>query len=174
MIGERVKEVESSCGSCSKCQIGCPTGALVSDYTLDARRCISYLTIDKRGVLEEWEREAIGEWIFGCDICQEVCPFNHTTMKIGRRVALSEFSPEEGAGKELLLSEILSIRSDEEFVQRFGGTPLMRTKREGLLRNAAVVAGNTRSVATVVALKEACNDKSEVVREHAEWALGKI
>lgn len=182
----------SNCGSCSRCLSNCPTGALIKPYSLDARRCISYLTIEKRGYLTEEESSMVGEWVFGCDICQEVCPFNERALKhragytqsidMQPSTKLPNFSPswrefeqDAGVGPLLNLGEILMLRNDEQFVHRFQGTPLMRAKREGLLRNAACVAANTHAVVIRDPLEEAAlMDSSPVVREHASRALRNI
>lgn len=180
----------SSCGSCSRCIKNCPTGALVQPYTLDARRCISYLTIEKRGALSLEESCMLGEWVFGCDICQEVCPFNERAIKSSSSINLptkrhtalrhqdpswKEFEQESGVGPLLSLGDILMIRSDEQFVQRFQGTPIMRAKREGLLRNAACVAANTRAIMVKEALEEAAfMDSSTIVREQAARAIRRL
>lgn len=162
---------KARCGSCSQCLEGCPTDALVGDKLLDARRCISYLTIERRGVLTLQERSWIGEWIFGCDVCQDVCPFNVRAIAKRAKPDLSDFSAEHGAGQSLDLSLTLEIRSDEEFVKRFAGTPIMRAKRDGLLRNAAVVAANTRAHRALDSLEKAVmQDPSPIVRAHALWA----
>lgn len=163
------------CGSCSRCLDQCPTSALVEDRVLDARRCISYLTIEKRGSLSEQERRWLGEWVFGCDVCQDVCPFN--VISIRRRAAADceEFAPRHGAGQSLDLVELLSLRSDDLFARRFAGTPLMRAKREGLVRNAAVVAANTEYEEGLPALAAAIReDPSPVVRAHALWSFAAV
>ena len=166
---------EEDCGSCQRCIDQCPSDAIVEPFTVDARKCISYLTIEKRGSLTAWEREALGEWVFGCDICQDVCPFNHTALKFGREPDLDEFRAINGSGGLLKLDELLDIRSAYEFERRFAGTALMRAKREGLLRNAAVVAANTFSYTSLAALRSAAQeDSSAVVREHSLWALGRL
>jgi epoxyqueuosine reductase len=166
---------QSSCGSCMRCLSACPTGAFPTPFTLDARRCISYLTIEKRGLLTLQERSWLGSWVFGCDICQEVCPFNHQALDSVRPPDLAEFSPSHGAGPILKLEEILQLRTDEKFILRFQGTALMRAKRAGLLRNAAVVAANTAAVSLVPELrKSATEDISDIVRAHSLWALGKL
>jgi epoxyqueuosine reductase len=134
------KPIRRDCGSCTLCLEACPTQALTEAYRLDARRCISYLTIELREAIDPGLRPQMGDWIFGCDICQEVCPYNHSKGE----PPWPEFGPENGAGVSLPLEEILRIQTDEEFSARFAGTPLMRAKREGLLRNAAIAAGNSR------------------------------
>ncbi len=166
---------KGGCGTCRQCLDACPTNAIVEEFKIDARRCISYLTIEKEGNLLEYERSMLGEWVFGCDRCQEVCPFNHASMKRDTAPDVVEFEPERGAGDLLSLSALLDIRSDEEYLERFAGTPLMRPGREGLLRNAACVAGNTLARAAEDSLERArSEDVSPVVRECAAWALSKI
>jgi epoxyqueuosine reductase len=161
---------QSHCGSCSRCLDRCPTSAFVGERVLDARRCISYLTIEKRGYLSWQEREWLGEWVFGCDVCQDVCPFNVISISGRHQPDCPEFEAAAGVGQSLNLAEVLSIRSDAEYVRRFAGTPLMRAKREGLVRNAAVVAANTRSAELLDPLASAVReDSSPVVRAHALW-----
>jgi epoxyqueuosine reductase len=167
--------LKSRCGPCTSCIDNCPTSAFVDDYQLDARKCISYLTIEKRSELTEQERVAIGDWLFGCDICQDVCPFNNYSLRKEAAADIEELSAEHGVGQMLSLAEVLSIRSHDQFVARYAGTAIMRARREGLVRNAAVVAGNTtcadlsRELETVVR-----EDASPMVRQHALWALFKI
>ena len=176
-ILDRVPDVASAshCGRCSNCLSRCPTQAFVSERVLDARRCISYLTIEKRGALTHTERAWLGEWVFGCDVCQEVCPFNFVSLKKGLRAAIEEFNAEHGVGPALDLRRVLEIRTHEEFVTRFSGTALMRAKREGLLRNATVVAANTHAVGLLTSLEDAVKqDSSPIVRQHAVWALTTI
>jgi epoxyqueuosine reductase len=166
---------KSHCGACSRCLTECPTGAFVSEYVLDARKCISYLTIEKRGVLTPQERSWLGEWLFGCDVCQEVCPFNSVPIKTRRRSDLPELDQSAGVGQSLSLSEVLGLRDDAAFTKKFAGTALMRAKREGLLRNAAVVAGNTRAQSVLEDLEIAvCEDPSPIVRLHALWSHMRI
>lgn len=162
---------KSHCGTCSRCLTECPTGAFVSEYVLDARKCISYLTIEKRGVLTPQERRWLGEWIFGCDVCQEVCPFNSISIKTRRRSDLPELDHSAGVGQSLSLSEVLRLRDDAAFTKRFAGTALMRAKREGLVRNAAVVAANTGAQVVLEELQAAVReDPSPIVRLHAMWS----
>jgi len=161
---------QSHCGTCSRCLDRCPTSAFVGERVLDARRCISYLTIEKRGNLSWQEREWLGEWVFGCDACQDVCPFNVISISGRYRPDCPEFESAAGVGQSLNLAEVLSIRSDAEYVRRFAGTPLMRAKREGLVRNAAVVAANTRSADLLGPLASAVReDSAPVIRAHALW-----
>jgi len=139
---------------------------------LDARRCISYLTVEKKGVFSWQERELIGEWVFGCDLCQEVCPYNQGDM--GRDV-FPEFRPDQGAGPFLELGRVLTLRSEVEFRAYLGKTALRRVGRERLLRNAAVVAGNMRAYGLLPCmLKTAREDPSPLVRRHVLWALSKL
>jgi epoxyqueuosine reductase len=160
---------EGGCGSCQRCVAQCPTAAITEEGFIDARRCISYLTIEKRGIFNLAERAAIGEWVFGCDICQEVCPFNHRLSKIEPPLALVQLG---GNNSTLVLEDLLRIRTDAEFKARFGKRALTRAKRPGLLRNAACVAANTLAVNAAAALYEALTDTSPIVRRHALWALG--
>lgn len=170
--GEFQKEWRGDCGTCSRCIHNCPTGAIVAPYTIDARRCISYLTIEKKGFLETWEREAIGEWVFGCDLCQEVCPFNHMAHKSGTVSFMDNF---KGLDAQVRLEALLSLDTKELFVKRFGGTPFMRAGREGIVRNACIVAANTGSRELLSILKRvALKDSSDIVREHADWAIQRL
>ena len=167
--------IQSRCGPCTSCISECPTGAIVEERRLDARRCISYLTIEKRTALAEDERRMLGEWLFGCDICQDVCPFNGQSLRKEMAPDLEEFSFRSGAGQSLSLVDVLSIRDHNTFVARFAGTAIMRTKREGLLRNAAVVAGNTQNIEVFGHLEDVVRaDPSELVRQHALWGMYEI
>jgi epoxyqueuosine reductase len=150
----------------------CPTGAIKAPGVVDARLCISYLTIENRGEIPRELRTKVGDWAFGCDVCQEVCPYNKTKASRSR---WPEFSAEAGSGPYLKIEEILKIRTDEEFEGRFGGTPLMRPGRAGLLRNCCVAAGNKKLETAVPALLQTLReDPSPLVRGHAAWALGEI
>lgn len=122
----------SQCGACRRCLDACPTGALAESYRLDARRCISYLTIEnKKEIPEEFHAQMEG-WLFGCDLCQEVCPYNRHPIQTN----VERLSPERGAGPSLSLDEVRSIEDNRRFKERFGHTPLVRAKRSGLIRNA--------------------------------------
>lgn len=162
-------EAEGDCGRCRICLDACPTGAIVAPYTVDARRCISYLTIEHRGAIPRDLRPQIGEHIFGCDICQAVCPHNVRTAA-ARHPELAP-RPETGARPDLI--PLLNI-SEAEFRRRFRGSPVKRTKRRGLRRNVAVALGNAGDPAAVPALGKALNDTDALVRAHAAWALGRI
>ncbi len=160
------------CANCSSCMQCCPARALVRPYVLNARRCIAYLTIEKRGLLNAEEQHTIGEWIFGCDRCQEVCPFNSPD---GRADVCAEFSPQAGAGPWLALEDLFVLRSNAEFAARFSGTSLMRAGREKLLRNACCVAANSRyfpGIAHLIRIMQ--EDSSAVLREQAKNALAKL
>ncbi len=159
------------CGNCTLCLEACPTGALVEPYQLDARRCISYLTIELKEQINPELRPLMQDLIFGCDICQEVCPYNRKPSE----TSWPEFKETAGAGPAIPLKEVLQIRTEEAFLQKFAGTPLIRAKRAGLLRNAAVAAGNLRDPHLVGVLSEALQkDPSALVRQHAAWALERI
>ncbi len=155
------------CGTCRACIDACTTGAIVEPYRLDARRCISYLTIELRGPIPPAERESIGPRIFGCDICQDVCPFN-------RRVpptAEPAFQPRPGSNP-IELAELL--RMDETaFRQRFRGSPVLRATRRGLVCQAAYALGNRPDANALPALIEGLRDTDAAVREACTWALGK-
>lgn len=155
--------VGDHCGTCRRCLDDCPTGALKGDYVLDARLCISYLTIEHRGALPHEMRPQIGNWVFGCDVCQEVCPWN------GRAAP-----GEDAETLQPYLPDLLAL-DDAGFYGRYRRTALWRSKREGLARNAAVALGNTGNRDAVPFLVRALRlDPSAVVRGHAAWALGRL
>lgn len=156
------------CGSCRACLDACPTGAFVAPYVLDATRCISYLTIEHRGPIPSDLRSGIGEWVFGCDVCQEVCPWNRHAPTTSEPV----FAPAP-ALDPLALAEVFFL-SEPEFRARFRHTPLWRAKRRGLLRNAAIVLGNQRAQAARGALAHGLQDDDPLVREACAWALDQI
>jgi epoxyqueuosine reductase len=161
-----------TCGRCTRCIDECPTGAIKAPGVVDARLCISYLTIENRGEIPRDLRPLVGDWAFGCDVCQEVCPYNKRKATKSR---WPEFSEEAGAGPYLRIEEVLEIRTEEEFERRFAGTPLTRPGRAGILRNCCVAAGNLRLQKAVPSLIECLReDPSPLVRGHAAWALGEI
>ena len=165
------REVKISCGSCRRCLDACPTNAFPEPYVLDSGKCISYLTIENKGAIPIALREPMGDWLFGCDVCQEVCPFN----RFATDTKWPEFRAEAGVGPRVDLVEVLSISTDAEYRERFGGTALLRPKRRGLLRNAAVVAANVEATATVPVLIERIEtDKEPLIRGHCMWALSKL
>ena len=150
------------CGTCRQCLDLCPTGALNDGYVIEPRICISYLTIEHRGPIPRSLRSKIGAWIFGCDICQEVCPWNPSTGTTPED-ALMPFLPD------------LMALDDEGFRRRFRKTAVSRARRRGLLRNASVVLGNTGNPAAVPALARTLQEEAEpLVRSHAAWALGRL
>jgi epoxyqueuosine reductase len=156
------------CGTCTACLDACPTGAFAGPGWLDSRRCISYLTIELRTSIPQELRPGLGDWVFGCDVCQEVCPWN--------RKAPAGAEPELGGRADLErvdLVELLSL-SEEEFRHRFRGTALMRARRRGLLRNAALALGNAGDPAALPALRRALDDPEPLVREAAAWAIAQI
>ena len=161
-----------TCGRCTRCMDRCPTGAIKAPGVVDARLCISYLTIENRGEIPRHLRQLVGDWAFGCDVCQEVCPYNKAKATRSR---WPEFSEEAGAGPYLSIEKVLEIRTDEEFERRFAGTPLTRPGRAGLLRNCCVAAGNLGLEGAMPALVRCLReDVSSLVRSHAAWALGEI
>jgi epoxyqueuosine reductase len=165
-------EGTGTCGRCTRCMSACPTGAIKAPGVVDARLCISYLTIENRGAIPRELRGAVGDWAFGCDVCQEVCPYNKRKATVSR---WPEFSAGCGAGPYLKIEEVLNIRTEEEFKECFGGTPLTRPGRAGLLRNCCVAAGNLVLHESVLALVRCLSeDESPLVRGHAAWALGEI
>jgi epoxyqueuosine reductase len=157
-----------TCGGCTRCLTACPTQAFVGPYVLDARRCISYLTIELRGPIPAELRPAMGNWVFGCDVCQEVCPYN--------RDAAAGAWPQLAANPVQAAPRLLDLLAldDAKFRARYRGTALMRTKRRGLVRNACVAAGNWGDPAAVPALVTLLADSEPLVRGHAAWALGQI
>jgi epoxyqueuosine reductase len=158
--------VPDRCGTCRACLDACPTAAFTAPYVLDARRCISYLTIEHRGLIDESVRSGIGDWLFGCDVCQEVCPWNRKAQPT-REATFAAAAPPGPLDALLGLDE-------RAFRARFAGTALMRAKRSGLLRNAATVLGNRGAGRALGALRGAADDADPVVRETARWALGRI
>jgi len=158
--------IEDHCGSCSACIDVCPTGAIVAPYVLDARRCISYLTIELRGSIPEEFRAGIGNRIFGCDDCQMVCPWN----KFARASEEADFSPRHGLDSATLVT--LFRWSEAHWNAGTQGSALRRAGYEGWLRNLAVALGNGPAEPEILdALSEKANHPSEVVREHVRWAL---
>ncbi|NOX56255.1 MAG: tRNA epoxyqueuosine(34) reductase QueG [Planctomycetes bacterium] len=157
------------CGRCTRCLEACPTDAFPEPGVLDARRCISYLTIELRDQpIPHSLRAGIGPWVFGCDICQEVCPWNRKALCSDEPAFLprSDLNPADAAA--------LLRLDEEEFQRRFGRTPLRRPGRAGLLRNAAIVLGNSRDPKAVPALVRALQDPEPLVRAAAAWALGQF
>jgi epoxyqueuosine reductase len=162
------RPMRDRCGKCDLCLKACPTSAFVGPYILDARRCISYLTIELKGWMPRHLRPLVGNHIFGCDICQEVCPYNVKA----RPTLESAYAPRQGLHAPDLIP--LLALSEQEFRRRFRGSPILRAKRRGFLRNVAVALGNVGNAEAVPALVRALNDEEPLVRGHAAWALGRI
>lgn len=157
------------CGSCTKCLDACPTDAFPEPHVLDANRCISYLTIERRDkAVPEDLRQGIGPWVFGCDICQEVCPWN----RFAPRKTLPEFQLRDEL-KEMDVLQLLDF-DESDFKRVFGGTPLERTGRDVIVRNAAVVAANTGRKAALPILATLTNDSSPLVCDAAKWAIRQL
>jgi len=156
------------CGRCTRCIEACPTNAIKAPYTLDARRCISYLTIENKGPIPEEFREAIGARIFGCDDCLEACPWN--------RFASTSRDAKLASASDVLktpMREFLSL-DEPAFKALFGNSPILRAKRRGFLRNICVALGNVGEEEDLPALRQACQDHDELVSEHARWAVSRI
>jgi epoxyqueuosine reductase len=156
------------CGTCAECLEACPTGALTGPYRLDSRLCISYWTIEHRGAIPEPMRGQVGEWVFGCDICQEVCPAN-VDISPARHPQLE--LPE--TRRELSLTDLLRL-DREDYVDKFRGSPMKRAKLEGLKRNVVVAMGNRGSSQYLEPLSVALGDRDSVVRGHSAWALARL
>lgn len=160
-------QTKVSCGNCTRCLVACPTHAFPSPYVLDARRCISYLTIELRGSIPLELRPLIGNRIFGCDICQDVCPWPTRFAKPTQAQAFYPLNIDRAAPKLIDLAQL----TEADFQQRFAGTPILRSKRRGLLRNVAVALGNWGSNEARVALKKLATDPDPIIAEHAQWGL---
>lgn len=159
---------KNRCGTCSRCISACPTAAITAPFQLDARRCISYLTIELKGAIPLELRPAIGNRIYGCDDCLAVCPWN----KFAREGKLmKEHARNDLAAPDLL--ELLAL-DDAGFKSRFAGTPILRTKRRGLLRNVCVALGNIGDEKALPALNKAAEDPEPLIVEHARWAIEQI
>jgi epoxyqueuosine reductase len=163
--------IERRCGSCTLCLDACPTRAFESPRTLDARKCVSYLTIEHRGPIPESEREGVGEWLFGCDVCQDVCPYNQGAAQSD--ASIEAFEP--GARWDGVELEDFLEMDETVFDAWARGSPLKRAKREGLARNASIVLGNrgdAKSLPVLAATRD--GHESEVVRESAGWAYERL
>jgi epoxyqueuosine reductase len=181
------------CGTCTRCIDACPTDAILAPYKLDANRCISYLTIEKRGAISgnlpsedlhgedlsdqdqpkedlnnEDLRAGIGHHVFGCDICQDVCPWNRKAPV----TSAPEFAPRDGLVNPAL--DWLAEMSEEEFRTTFRGSPIRRTKRSGLRRNAVIAMGNSGREEFLPLLEKLSTDEDQVVAESARWAIGRL
>jgi epoxyqueuosine reductase len=157
--------VPDRCGSCTRCLDACPTHAFVAPHELDATRCISYLTIEKRGTIPEELRPGMGNHVFGCDICQDVCPWNRKAPAS----SAPEFQPHPERFHPALVW--LANLTEDEFRAAFRGSPVRRAKRSGLRRNAVVAMGNSGQRRFLPLLQQLAHDPDPIVAEHAEWAL---
>jgi epoxyqueuosine reductase len=175
-LGEAVTDLDLAadgprgdmCGSCTACLDACPTGALPAPFVLDATRCISYLTIEVKGAIPEDRRAGLGRQVFGCDICQDVCPWNRRRRHQGREA----FAPRPGLSAPSL--EELGALDADAFRERFRKSPVKRAKRRGLLRNVAVALGNSGDASKRPILERLAADEDPLVREHAVWALERL
>lgn len=156
------------CGTCTACLDACPTQAFVAPYVLDARRCLSYTTIELRDAIPAELRAGHGDWVFGCDVCQDVCPWNRKAPTTDEPT----FAPRP-TSQPLDLIELFDL-DEAEFKRRFRNTPLSRSKRRGILRNAAIVLGNQRATTAIPALTKGATDPEPLIREACEWALKQI
>jgi epoxyqueuosine reductase len=157
------------CGSCTRCIDACPTQAFIAPYQLDSNKCISYLTIEKRGAITDEElRSGMGRHVFGCDICQDVCPWNRKAPATNA----AEFQPRPGLVNPTL--QWLAEMSEEEFRNTFRNSPVRRTKRTGLRRNAIIAMGNSGDPRFLPVLEKLAEDEDEVARESAIWAGQKL
>lgn len=161
---------QGNCGTCSKCQTACPTGALDRDYTIDARLCIAYLTIEHKGIIPRELRPKIKDWVFGCDICLDSCPFDSKAKQTDRL----ELTAKSGFGPALDLETLFTFQSNAAYEKAFAGTALLRASRKQLIRNACVVLGNSGRREALPFLAKGLEDPSWLVRLHAAWALSRF
>ena len=159
--------LKKSCGTCIQCIKACPTGAIVGPYVLDNTKCISFQTIENKGPIPREIRPQMKNWIFGCDICQEVCPVNNIAA------TTSEPAFQRSSLDNINLLDVLRL-DEERFKNKFSGTPIMRTKLSGLKRNACIALGNSRDKSSVSELSKCLVEDLQLVRGHAAWALGQI
>lgn len=181
LLGEIVTELDlipdapqhTHCGSCVRCLVACPTGAIVAPYTIDATRCISYLTIEHRGSIPRHLRPLMGAWVFGCDICQDVCPPNlKPTSEGDAALRPADVTIPHPGFPDLV--DLLAL-TEERFRQKFAGSAVRRAHRDGLVRNAAVALGNSGDLAAITPLCHSlAHDPSPLVRGHVAWALGRL
>jgi epoxyqueuosine reductase len=160
--------VPDRCGTCERCIKACPTGAITAPHRLDARRCISYLTIELKGSIPLELRPLIGDRIFGCDDCLEVCPWNRFAQ-VSQETAFSARQSTTG----MCLRDYLGL-NDTKFRRLFKKSPIKRIKRRGFLRNVCVALGNVGDVSDIPALKRAAADPEPLIAEHAAWAIEQI
>ncbi|MBI4243467.1 MAG: tRNA epoxyqueuosine(34) reductase QueG [Planctomycetes bacterium] len=163
-----LEQSKTFCGTCTRCIDLCPTNALIAPYTLDSKRCISYLTIEFKGIIPRHLRSAMGGMVFGCDICQEVCPWN----KFAKEASETKFFFKK-INYKLNLEELAIIQSDQ-FLQLFSGTPIMRAGWECFIRNIVVALGNVGTKSSIEVLKTCCRSENEIIRVHSVWAIGQL
>ncbi|MCS6910539.1 MAG: tRNA epoxyqueuosine(34) reductase QueG [Anaerolineales bacterium] len=157
------------CGTCTRCLVACPTNAFPEPHVLDARRCISYLTIEHKGVIARELRPLLGNWVFGCDVCQDVCPWNRFAVQ----TQLTEFFPVNADRAAPPLAELLAL-DDASFAERFAGSPIERIGRVRLMRNACVAAGNSGDATLIPLLQSLLSNRYPLIRLHAAWALARL
>lgn len=168
-LSEEVQEAPDRCGSCSRCLDYCPTGAIIAPHVIDARRCISYLTIELRGPIPRRLRPLLGDYLFGCDICQDVCPWNRKAIPTEDRAFQTRESYKQLRPQELLFFD------HDRYVEVFRGSAMKRAKLRGLKRNAAVVIGNVGAPEDVELLLRAFHQEEDsLVRGHLVWAIGRL
>jgi epoxyqueuosine reductase len=161
---------ETMCGRCTRCLAACPTNAFPRPYVLDARRCISYLTIELKGAIPQDLRPSMGNWVYGCDVCQEACPWNRFAVQSVE----TDFFPASPDSVMPKLAELLAL-TDGSFRERFARSPILRIGRERLVRNACVAAGNSGQRVFLEPLRRLIQaDTSPLVREHARWAIERL
>jgi epoxyqueuosine reductase len=154
--------LEISCGTCNRCIENCPTGALIQPYVLDANKCISWLTIENKEGIPLSIRKKLGNWIFGCDICQTVCPFNRKTAVI----------EPDGAMPEIKLQKLKAIATERKFKEIFQEWPVMRAKKKGLIRNILIAYGNSKQTAEKLHIEALTQlPEADYLKEHAQWAM---
>ena len=156
------------CGTCTRCIEACPTGCISPNRTIDARRCISYLTIELKNDIPEDLRPLLGNWVLGCDVCQMVCPWN----RFHRQEVDESFAPRPDVPYPNLIREL--ELTPETFNRKFKGSTVKRAKRRGYLRNVAIALGNSQNLKAISTLENASNDSEPMIREHANWAIEKI
>jgi len=157
------------CGTCTRCIEACPTNCILPNRTIDATRCISYLTIEEKDSIPVDLRSQMGNWVFGCDVCQQVCPWN---LRFASPSAEESFAPRPEVVSLSLRDELAF--TPQEFNRKFKGNPVKRTKRRGYLRNIAVALGNAGDPDCIPSLTQALKDPEPLIRSHAAWALGQI
>jgi epoxyqueuosine reductase len=166
----KIQNLKSPCGGCTRCLNACPTQAFRGPGVLDARRCISYLTIELKGAIPVELRPHMGNWLFGCDVCQDVCPY---VRRFSSPTHFAAFYPHDVDRAAPPLMDLLSL-DRPAFNARFKGTPLLRAKRRGVLRNACIAAGNWGSPQALPPLEQLLHDEEQLLHEHAAWAIARI